>query len=179
MNARRPPSKRSRIERRLDILILGMFALLFTMCIIGASCFAVWTKNRMPNMWYLAPGPGQTAAAYNPQRPGLVWFLSFVTSFVLYGYLIPISLYVSLEMVKVIQSAVFINQDRGMYHPESDTPAKVTCSCSAWHAEQAASSTCSHRMSASMHSILACWSDQPHHQHIEACLSRLVFQAII
>ena len=28
---------------------------------------------------------------------------AFVTSFVLYGYLIPISLYVSLEMVKVVQ----------------------------------------------------------------------------
>lgn len=125
MNARRPPSKRSRIERKLDLLILGMFVLLFVMCIIGASCFAVWTKQLTPKMWYLAPEPGRVAAAYNPAKPGLVWFLSFVTSFVLYGYLIPISLYVSLEMVKVAQSAIFINQDRAMYHRESDTPAKV------------------------------------------------------
>ena len=49
-----------------------------------------------------------------------------MTSFVLYGYLIPISLYVSLEMVKVVQS-LLINQDRAMYHTESDTPAKVSC----------------------------------------------------
>ena len=125
MNARKPPSKRSRIERKMDLMILGMFVLLFVMCIIGASCFTVWTKNRMPQMWYLAPEPGRTAAAYNPARPGLVWFLSFVTSFVLYGYLIPISLYVSLEMVKVAQSAIFINMDRAMYHRESDTPAKA------------------------------------------------------
>ena len=125
MNARRPRSKRSRIERKMDILILGMFALLFVMCIIGASCFAVWTRKLSPKMWYLAPEPGRVAAAYNPQKPVVVWLLSFVTSFVLYGYLIHISLYVSLEMVKVAQSRIFINMDRAMYHRESDTPAKV------------------------------------------------------
>lgn len=39
------------------------------------------------------------------------------------GYLIPISLYVSMEMVKICQSMVFIARDRQMYHAESDTPA--------------------------------------------------------
>lgn len=64
---------------------------------------------------------------FDPKKPAALWLLSFVTSFVLYGYLIPISLYVSLEMVKVVQS-LLINQDRAMYHPESDTPAKVPAS---------------------------------------------------
>ena len=62
---------------------------------------------------------------FDPRKPAALWLLSFVTSFVLYGYLIPISLYVSLEMVKVVQSMVLINQDRAMYHAASDTPAKV------------------------------------------------------
>ena len=66
-------------------------------------------------------------AQFDPTKPVSLWFLSFITSFVLYGYLIPISLYVSLEMVKVVQSMVLINQDRAMYHAASDTPAKV------WH----------------------------------------------
>jgi hypothetical protein len=39
------------------------------------------------------------------------------------GYLIPIALYVSIEMVKIVQSLVFIGQDRSMYHEETDTPA--------------------------------------------------------
>ena len=39
------------------------------------------------------------------------------------GYLIPISLYVSIEMVKVVQALVFIGHDRSMYHAETDTPA--------------------------------------------------------
>ena len=39
------------------------------------------------------------------------------------GYLIPISLYVSIEMVKIVQAFVFIGRDREMYHADSDTPA--------------------------------------------------------
>lgn len=39
------------------------------------------------------------------------------------GYLIPIALYVSIEMVKIMQSLVFIGQDRSMYYAETDTPA--------------------------------------------------------
>ena len=64
MNARQPPSKRSRIERQMDKLILGMFALLFTMCLIGASCFTVWTRRAGNTMWYLRLE--STAAAVSP-----------------------------------------------------------------------------------------------------------------
>jgi phospholipid-transporting ATPase len=39
------------------------------------------------------------------------------------GYLIPIALYVSIEMVKIVQSLVFIGLDRSMYHADTDTPA--------------------------------------------------------
>jgi hypothetical protein len=40
----------------------------------------------------------------------------------LYNNLIPISLYISVEIVKLGQ-AYFINSDLEMYHEESDTPA--------------------------------------------------------
>lgn len=39
------------------------------------------------------------------------------------GYLVPISLYVSIEMVKVFQAGVLIASDRDMYHEPTDTPA--------------------------------------------------------
>ena len=48
---------------------------------------------------------------------------NFITAFILYGYLIPISLYVSMEIVKTSQSMVFISRDLEMYHEETDTPA--------------------------------------------------------
>ena len=70
------------------------------------------------------PADPLPAPQFDPTKPAALWLLSFVTSFVLYGYLIPISLYVSLEMVKVVQS-LLINLDRAMYHAQSDTPAKA------------------------------------------------------
>ena len=95
-NASLPPSKRSRIEHQMDRMILLMFALLFSMCMIGSIFFAIWTKTVSPRMWYLAPD--QAPTAFSPRQPQLTGVYAFVTSFVLYGYLIPISLYVSLEM---------------------------------------------------------------------------------
>ena len=49
---------------------------------------------------------------------GVVTMLRFI---ILLNQLIPISLYVTLEVVKVIQ-CVFLNWDRQMYHRETDTP---------------------------------------------------------
>ncbi|KAL2559079.1 putative phospholipid-transporting ATPase 9 [Forsythia ovata] len=51
----------------------------------------------------------------------------FLTALLLYGYLIPISLYVSIEIVKVLQS-IFINQDIHMYYEETDKPAHARTS---------------------------------------------------
>ena len=107
-NATLPPSKRSRIEHQMDRMIIFMFALLFAMCLIGSVQFAIWTKTLSPKMWYLAPDNAPTA--FNPSKPVLAGVYSFVTSFVLYGYLIPISLYVSLEMVKVCQASFLAMQ---------------------------------------------------------------------
>ncbi|KAK9107861.1 hypothetical protein Syun_023872 [Stephania yunnanensis] len=45
------------------------------------------------------------------------------TLITLYSTIIPISLYVSIEMIKFIQSTQFINKDLCMYHVETDTPA--------------------------------------------------------
>ncbi|BDA43575.1 Phospholipid-transporting ATPase 10 [Coccomyxa sp. Obi] len=66
-NATLPPSKRSRIEHQMDKMILLMFALLFAMCLVGATLFALWTKNVSPRMWYLAPDNAPTA--FNPSKP--------------------------------------------------------------------------------------------------------------
>lgn len=75
---------------------------------------------------YLAPEHPESSS--DPKRPGVVGVNSFISSFILYGYLIPISLYVSMEMVKVFQSTVFIGRDRAMYHAQTDTPAQARTS---------------------------------------------------
>ena len=121
-NATLPPSKRSRIEHQMDRMIIFMFGLLFTMCLIGATLFAIWTKNLSPNMWYLAPD--QAPTAFDPRQPILAGVYSFVTSFVLYGYLIPISLYVSLEMVKVYQACTPLSAPARHLHAGCEAACK-------------------------------------------------------
>ncbi|KAF6253363.1 hypothetical protein COO60DRAFT_1547131 [Scenedesmus sp. NREL 46B-D3] len=122
MNSTQPPSKRSRIERTVDRIIFFMFGLLFSMCLTGCIYFAWWTARYMPDHWYLG-GNDSLPREYDGSRPGVVAVTNFITAFILYGYLIPIALYVSIEMVKVVQSMCFIGLDRSMYHPDTDTPA--------------------------------------------------------
>lgn len=56
----------------------------------------------MPGAFYL--GPFQHEVYWDPNRAAVGGILQFITAFILYGYLIPISLYVTVEIVKVIQA---------------------------------------------------------------------------
>lgn len=125
-----PPSKRSKIERKMDKIIYILFSTLVLISFIGSMFFGVDTENDINNdgsyrRWYLYPE--ETTVYYDPRRAGLASILHFLTALMLYGYLIPISLYVSIEIVKVLQS-IFINQDQEMYYEESDRPAHARTS---------------------------------------------------
>ena len=82
---------------------------------------SAWIGGGAKDHWYLAVHLQDVT--FNPDSRTSVGVIAFFTSYVLYGYLIPISLYVSLELVKVFQGFVFLNKDRAMYHEETDTPA--------------------------------------------------------
>jgi magnesium-transporting ATPase (P-type) len=72
----------------------------------------------------------------NPLKPQVSDFLQFVGALILYGYLIPISLYVSIEVVKVLQ-AMLINKDTEMYDEEtgmSNERSKMKVTYLAFHA---------------------------------------------
>jgi phospholipid-translocating ATPase len=124
-NATDPPSKRSRIERKMDSIIYFLFAVLVLLSVVGSVVFAIRTKYSMPHWWYLRPD--DTTMYFDPSRPALSGVLHLVTALILYGYLIPISLYVSIEIVKILQ-ARFINNDLNMYHHETDKPARARTS---------------------------------------------------
>lgn len=128
-NATDPPSKRSKIERKMDKIIYILFSTLILISFIGSLFFGIETKKDVSGgklrRWYLRPD--DTTVFYDPQRASLSAFLHFLTALMLYGYLIPISLYVSIEIVKVLQS-IFINQDLDMYCEETDMPAHARTS---------------------------------------------------
>ncbi|EPS63370.1 hypothetical protein M569_11415, partial [Genlisea aurea] len=128
-NATDPPSKRSKIEKKMDKIIYVLFVVLISVSFIGSFFFGIATKNDIRNgklgRWYLRPD--HATVFFDPKRPALAAFFHFLTGLMLYGYLIPISLYVSIEVVKVLQS-IFINQDLDMYYEETDKPAHARTS---------------------------------------------------
>ncbi|CAN6482787.1 unnamed protein product [Victoria cruziana] len=123
-NSTEPPSKRSKIEKKMDKIIYYLFSLLVVISACGSIFFGIWTKQDIKNgrmkRWYLRPD--DATILFDPKRAGLAAFFHFLTALMLYNYFIPISLYVSIEIVKILQ-CTFINQDQKMYYEEYDRPA--------------------------------------------------------
>ncbi|KAG6475120.1 putative phospholipid-transporting ATPase 9 [Zingiber officinale] len=123
-NATNPPSKRSKIERLMGRLIYFLMASLVLISVIGSVVFGVITHDDLQDgkmkRWYLRPD--DSTIYFDPRRAAVSAILHFLTAMILYTYFVPISLYVSIEIVKVLQT-IFINQDIQMYHEESDKPA--------------------------------------------------------
>ncbi|KAB2624369.1 phospholipid-transporting ATPase 9 [Pyrus ussuriensis x Pyrus communis] len=128
-NSTAPPSKRSRVEKKMDKIIYFLFCVLFTMAFVGSIYFGIATKDDLNNgimkRWYLRPD--NSRIFFDAKRAPYAAIYHFLTALMLYGYFIPISLYVSIEIVKVLQS-IFINQDIHMYYEESDKPAHARTS---------------------------------------------------
>ncbi|PIA40552.1 hypothetical protein AQUCO_02500336v1 [Aquilegia coerulea] len=128
-NATDPPSKRSKIEKRMDKIIYILFSILVLIASTGSIFFGIITtediNGREYRRWYLRPDA--TTVFFDPRRASLAAIFHFFTALMLYGSLIPISLYVSIEIVKVLQSQ-FINKDQDMYFEETDKPARARTS---------------------------------------------------
>uniref|UniRef100_A0AAX7V8L7 Phospholipid-transporting ATPase n=1 Tax=Astatotilapia calliptera TaxID=8154 RepID=A0AAX7V8L7_ASTCA len=119
LNNSGPRYKRSKLERRLNIDVLFCVILLFTMCLIGALGHYLWL-NAMPVVppYLVPPTSGQL------DRPSLTSFYMFFTMIILLQILIPISLYVSIELVKIGQ-IFFITNDIDLYDEETDS--RIQC----------------------------------------------------
>ncbi|KAG2610913.1 hypothetical protein PVAP13_4KG225900 [Panicum virgatum] len=128
-NATDPPSKRSKIEKKMDKIIYILMSSLLMIALLGSFFFGIWTKEDLRDgklkRWYLRPDA--STIFYDPKRAAVASFFHLLTALMLYSYFIPISLYISIEMVKLLQ-ALFINQDIEMYHEESDKPTHARTS---------------------------------------------------
>ncbi|CAL4902489.1 unnamed protein product [Urochloa decumbens] len=128
-NAMKVPSKRSNIEKKMDRIIYLLLSSLVLISAIGSVFFGIATRDDLKDgrmkRWYLRPD--DTTIYFDPNKAAVSAVLHFLTAMMLYGNFIPISLYISIEIVKLLQ-ALFINQDVHMYHEESDTPAHARTS---------------------------------------------------
>ncbi|XP_038625040.1 probable phospholipid-transporting ATPase VD [Tachyglossus aculeatus] len=115
LNNSGPRYKRSRLERRVNTDILWCVLLLLLMCLIGAVGHGVWLSSFPSAPPFAVPAPdGQ------PLSPASAAFHMFWTMIILLQVLIPISLYVSIEIVKLGQ-IYFIQSDADLYHEKTDS----------------------------------------------------------
>ncbi|KAJ7414477.1 putative phospholipid-transporting ATPase IA [Willisornis vidua] len=116
-NSTSPPLKMSNVERITNIQILILFCILIAMSLICSIGSAIWNRRHTGRDWYLDLNYG---GASN-------FGLNFLTFIILFNNLIPISLLVTLEVVKFIQ-AYFINWDIDMHYEATDTAAMARTS---------------------------------------------------
>lgn len=108
--------KRSQLERTMNTHVLGLVGLLLVCCLTAAAGAGYWlgqAGHREAN--YYAPAPSDPAPAYQA-------FLSFWQFIIVFQVMIPIALYISMELVKLGQ-AYFVSYDLALYDADTDSAA--------------------------------------------------------
>ncbi|KAM8848087.1 phospholipid-transporting ATPase VB [Synchiropus picturatus] len=119
LNNNGPRYKRSKLERKLNRDVIFCVILLLAMCLIGAVGHFLWLRSLPGVAPYLVPDSGG-----HLDSPTLSAFYMFFTMIILLQILIPISLYISIELVKMGQ-IFFIASDIDLY--DEATGSLVQC----------------------------------------------------
>uniref|UniRef100_A0A674CBH0 Phospholipid-transporting ATPase n=1 Tax=Salmo trutta TaxID=8032 RepID=A0A674CBH0_SALTR len=109
-----PRYKRSKLERRMNMDILWSVVLLVIMCLTSAIGHGLWLRN-LEGASFLIP---------DTTSPALSGFYLFWTMIIVLQVLIPVSLYVSIEIVKLGQ-IFFIQNDVDFYNEYLDS--RIQC----------------------------------------------------
>ncbi|KAJ8797756.1 hypothetical protein J1605_016958 [Eschrichtius robustus] len=116
LNNSGPRYKRSRLERQMNCDVLWCVLLLVCMSLFSAVGHGLWVQ-RYQEKKSLFDVPESDGTSLSPVTAAVY---SFLTMIIVLQVLIPISLYVSIEIVKVCQ-VYFINQDIELYDEETDS----------------------------------------------------------
>ncbi|WVF71294.1 hypothetical protein IAT40_006097 [Kwoniella sp. CBS 6097] len=114
-NATEAPVKRTAVERQVNRQILYLFVLLLVLSLVSTIGGSIRTALFNNKTWYLRLAGERP----NKARQFIEDLLTFI---ILYNNLIPISLIMTMEVVK-FQQASLINSDLDMYYAPTDTPA--------------------------------------------------------
>ncbi|CAD0027863.1 unnamed protein product [Aureobasidium pullulans] len=121
LNSGITPTKRAQISKDLNWNVIYNFIILFFMCLISALVQGTtWGKGNESLDFFEFGSYGGT--------PGLNGFITFWAAIILFQNLVPISLYISLEIVRTAQ-AFFIYSDTFMYYAPVDYP----CTPKSWN----------------------------------------------
>ncbi|XP_038562061.1 phospholipid-transporting ATPase ID [Micropterus salmoides] len=117
-NSGRTTFKRTSIDKLMNTLVLWIFASLICMGVILAIGNTIWESCIGRNFQVFLPWEGfQSSAVFSG-------FLTFWSYIIILNTVVPISLYVSVEVLRLGHS-YFINWDGKMYHSQTDTAAEA------------------------------------------------------
>lgn len=108
-NIKKPRTKAPKLQRNINYIVIFMVfvvLMLSSFSMMAQRLLYDWHKD---TDWYLLGQDAGVAAT----------FMGFI---IMYNTLIPLSLYVTMEIIKVMQ-LLFLQFDIDMYHAESNTPA--------------------------------------------------------
>uniref|UniRef100_A0A803XTT2 Phospholipid-transporting ATPase n=1 Tax=Meleagris gallopavo TaxID=9103 RepID=A0A803XTT2_MELGA len=117
-NSGRTTFKRTSIDRLMNVLVLMIFAFLALMCLILAIGNGIWESDKGYNFQVYLPWAEDVTSA------PLSAFLMFWSYVIILNTVVPISLYVSVEIIR-LGNSFYIDWDRKMYYPLNDTPAQA------------------------------------------------------
>ena len=116
-NATATPIKRTAVEKQLNMLVLMLIGILLALSVIssiGDLILRIFHGHELAYVGY----PDSSSALQKVQQ----FWADMATYWVLFSALVPISLFVTVEVVKYWH-AILINDDLDMYYDKTDTPA--------------------------------------------------------
>ena len=116
-------TKISYIMRQVNKYLVYMLLLQSLLCFIGGVLAGAFRGGFTKDMWFLAFSESGHVAP-TPAETGVYAFFSW---FILLSQMVPISLIVSAELVKFVQS-LLIEQDIQLYHEKLNKPTKCNSS---------------------------------------------------
>ncbi|VDL74258.1 unnamed protein product [Nippostrongylus brasiliensis] len=118
LNNNGPRYKRSSLERSTNLDIIWCVVILLVLCITGAILSGVWMRS-FTNPYSIPFFTWSELPGGNNFRPSFESFWNFWSFIIVLQVLIPISLYVSIEFIKLGQ-VWLISQDKNMYYEKVD-----------------------------------------------------------
>ncbi|XP_032070253.1 phospholipid-transporting ATPase ID [Thamnophis elegans] len=117
-NSGKTTLKRTSIERLMNYLVLVIFLFLGIMCLILAIGNCIWEYNQGYRFQVYLPWATDVKSSFFSA------FLVFWSYVIILNTVVPISLYVSVEIIRLANSC-YIDWDHKMYYPPHDMPAQA------------------------------------------------------
>ncbi|KAH3674993.1 hypothetical protein WICPIJ_009379 [Wickerhamomyces pijperi] len=112
MNAiKNPRTKAPKLQKAINLIVAFMVFVVIMLSFLSFMAQRINLHHNWDKAWYL----------YNQEAGVIPTIMSFI---IMYNTLIPLSLYVTTEIIKLVQM-MFLHWDIDMYHKQSDTPCEA------------------------------------------------------